>query len=185
MARKRYHNVYRLDSTGSELEAMVENVKNYIDEIEEEKSGEFIDELLSLGIDTAERYMTTMSETIYKKSKDGKLEPKYSKPLDMSIDAVTEDNHTGYLIASGEEAAFAEFGTGITYNPKGLLTTFAEQAGMDAIGEYGSGKGSKPFWGIGHKEYSRGHKANYALTNAILAMKSNARKIAKEVFDND
>ena len=103
--------------------------------------------------------------------------------VDVSID--NRENVT-IVIASGEDAIWAEFGAGVHHNgspgssphPKGSEMGFT-------IGGYGKGMGKKDTWGFyedGELRLTHGAPATMPMYNALKTVCDELSEIAREVF---
>lgn len=103
--------------------------------------------------------------------------------VDVSID--NRENVT-IVIASGEDAIWAEFGAGVHHNgspgssphPKGSEMGFT-------IGGYGKGMGKKDTWGFyedGELRLTHGAPATMPMYNALKMVCDEISEIAREVF---
>lgn len=103
--------------------------------------------------------------------------------VDVSID--NQENVT-IVIASGEDAIWAEFGAGVHHNgspgssphPKGSEMGFT-------IGGYGKGMGKKDTWGFyedGELRLTHGAPATMPMYNALKTVCDEISEIAREVF---
>lgn len=103
--------------------------------------------------------------------------------VDVSID--NRENVT-IVIASGEDAIWAEFGAGVHHNgspgssphPKGSEMGFT-------IGGYGKGMGKKDTWGFyedGELRLTHGAPATIPMYNALKTVCDEISEIAREVF---
>lgn len=103
--------------------------------------------------------------------------------VDVSID--NRENVT-IVIASGEDAIWAEFGAGVHHNgspgssphPKGSEMGFT-------IGGYGKGMGKKDTWGFyedGELRLTHGAPATMPMYNALKTVCDEISEIAREVF---
>lgn len=103
--------------------------------------------------------------------------------VDVSID--NRENVT-IVIASGEDAIWAEFGAGVHHNgspgssphPKGSEMGFT-------IGGYGKGMGRKDTWGFyedGELRLTHGAPATMPMYNALKTVCDEISEIAREVF---
>lgn len=103
--------------------------------------------------------------------------------VDVKIDS--RENVT-IVIASGEDAIWAEFGAGVHHNgsagssphPKGTELGFT-------IGGYGKGMGKKDTWGFyedGELRLTHGAPATMPMYNALKTVCDEISEIAREVF---
>ncbi|MCQ4894916.1 hypothetical protein [Anaerotruncus sp. DFI.9.16] len=103
------------------------------------------------------------------------------------VDVTIEDRENVTLvIASGEDAIWAEFGAGVHHNgspgssphPKGSELGFT-------IGSYGKGMGKKDIWGFyedGELRLTHGAPATMPMYNALKTVCDEISEIAREVF---
>lgn len=101
--------------------------------------------------------------------------------------SVKSTGNISLVIASGADAFWAEFGTGVYYNgsvggsphPKGV------ELGM-TIGGYGKGKGQRETWGFydedGEVQLTHGAPASMPMYNAVKTVCAEIATIAREVF---
>lgn len=103
----------------------------------------------------------------------------------VSVSVQQSDNVT-LVIASGEDAIWVEFGSGVYHNtpvgtsphPKGAEFGFT-------IGSYGKGLGSRKVWGYyedGELKLTHGTPAQMPMYNAMKAVSDRIGRIAQEVF---
>ena len=103
--------------------------------------------------------------------------------------SVSEKGETTLVIASGEDAIWCEFGSGIYYNtpvgtsphPKGSELGFT-------IGSYGKGLGARSVWGFyedGELKLTHGTAAQLPMYNAMKLVSARIAQIAGEVLKND
>lgn len=95
----------------------------------------------------------------------------------------------GYaIVASGKDVAFIEFGAGVHYNTPDPYPN-ARPNGIVGIGEYGKGYGKRQAWGFrddtGELVITHGNPAAMPMWYASEEMRSEIKRIAKEVFEND
>lgn len=100
-----------------------------------------------------------------------------------------ESTPDGYaIVAEGKAVAFIEFGTGVYHNPSEPYPN-ARPNGIVGIGEYGKGRGKRQAWGFrddaGELVITHGSPAAMPLWYASEEMRSEIKRIAKEVFEND
>lgn len=101
----------------------------------------------------------------------------------MTVDS---EKHHREVNAIGEEVAFVEFGTGVTYN-SGSPYPVPRPEGIVGIGEYGYGMGKMPEWsytreGTGETVTTQGIPASKSLINAFNRVEADLGKICDEVF---
>lgn len=119
---------------------------------------------------------------------NGKVTIQYRAP-NVAVSVRNESNTTLIVIASGEDAVWVEFGTGIYFNgasgssphPKGA------ELGM-TIGDYGNGHGKRKTWGYyeeGSIQLTHGTPAQLPLYLATQSVCNRVADIAREVFGND
>lgn len=100
--------------------------------------------------------------------------------------SVTDSGEVSLVIANGEDAVWAEFGSGVYYNgsagssphPKGQELGFT-------IGGYGKGMGKKQVWGFyedGELRLTHGAPATMPMYNAVKTVCDELATIAKEVW---
>jgi len=108
------------------------------------------------------------------------------RAVNVKVDHRTEDNIV-IVFTSGEDAIWAEFGTGVHFNgdagsskhPKGAEKEFY-------IGMYGKHQGSKDKWGFTGENgsvWTYGMPASLAMYNACEKIYNDYAKIVKEVFE--
>lgn len=99
---------------------------------------------------------------------------------------VTDSGEVSLVIANGEDAVWAEFGSGVFHNgsagssphPKGQELGFT-------IGGYGKGMGKKQVWGFyedGELRLTHGAPATMPMYNAVKTVCDEITSIAREVF---
>lgn len=99
---------------------------------------------------------------------------------------ITSKGDVSVVIASGEDAVWAEFGAGVYHNgsiggsphPKGVEFGFT-------IGGYGKGRGKRQTWGFyedGELHLTHGAPASMPMYNAVKTVCKEIVKIAREVF---
>ena len=101
---------------------------------------------------------------------------------------VTVDNKSNLsvVIASGEDAVWVEFGTGVYHN--GSPGTSPHPSGAElgfTIGSFGKGNGKKETWGYyedGALKLTRGTPATMPMARAVTTVCNDISQIAKEVF---
>lgn len=107
------------------------------------------------------------------------------RTADVSVD-IDERNDVTVVVASGEDAVWVEFGTGVHYNgstgssphPKGSELGFT-------IGTYGKGLGKRDVWGFTDDEgfhLTHGAPAVMPMYNAVKLVSEEIVEIAREVF---
>lgn len=100
--------------------------------------------------------------------------------------SLSSTDHVSLVIANGEDAIWAEFGSGVFHNgsagssphPKGQELGFT-------IGGYGKGMGKKSVWGFyedGELRLTHGALATMPMYNAVKTVCDEIAEIAKEVF---
>ena len=108
--------------------------------------------------------------------------------VDVKVD---EHDNISIVIANGEDAIWAEFGSGVYHNgragssphPKGDELGFT-------IGDYGKGMGKRNTWVYyedgdkSHKVYTRGAPATMPMYNAVKQVIDDIQNIAKGVFND-
>ena len=105
------------------------------------------------------------------------------------IDVHAEPIDGGWaVVANGEQVCFVEFGAGVYYN--GDDSYLGERPeGIVGIGEYGEGKGKRPFWVYvdddGEKHYTQGTPANNTLFFTAQEMRSVIEEAARKILNND
>ena len=159
------------------IDKAIKDIRKYSSTIDE-KINRFMNELASIGIDTA---TITYERGHILDQKD--MPHVHSKPVWIN-------EHELAIWAYGESIAFVEFGAGIHYNtpvgtsphPKG------EELGM-LIGTYGKGRGGGDQWyyrdSTGQKKLSHGQPSIPAMYEASKAMKLAIEEKAKEIFYSD
>jgi hypothetical protein len=107
-------------------------------------------------------------------------------PADVTV-SIEQSGAVTLVIASGEDAIWAEFGSGVYHNtaagtsphPKGSELGFT-------IGSYGQGKGKRNVWGYydedGELRLTHGTPAQMPMYNAVKAVSERIGQIASEVF---
>lgn len=104
--------------------------------------------------------------------------------VDVSVD---NRGSVSVVIASGEDAVWIEFGSGVFYN--GSPGTSPHPSGAElgfVIGGYGDGNGKKKVWGYkdetGKLILTHGTPAAMPMSKAITTVCNEISNIAKEVF---
>lgn len=158
----------KIEITLDEIDKAINQIKEYKKTFEEKKK-DFMQRLAEYGAKNA-----------------GLLYPK-----DITVDVYWKDENTIVVRASGEEIAFIEFGTGITYggghpNPVVYDNGTAIQMGK---GTYPSEKGHwdnpNGWWypiGDGNYVHTYGNPPSASMYNTARAMEQQAEAIAREVF---
>lgn len=134
----------------------------------------------------AERIKTIASGAFASATGDDVIELGAQGALDVSVTVEKSGDSTAYVVATGKDAVFIEFGAGVHYNgsagasphPKGSELGFT-------IGSYGLGKGANDTWGFfydGRVVHSYGTPSQAPLYNAFLEVRNELFKIAQEVF---
>lgn len=100
--------------------------------------------------------------------------------------SVTDSGEVSLVIANGEDAVWAEFGSGVYYN--GLAGSSPHPKGQElgfTIGGYGKGMGKKQIWGFyedGELRLTHGAPATMPMYRAVKTTCDELAIIAKEVF---
>lgn len=100
---------------------------------------------------------------------------------------VESNGNVCVVIAEGEEAVFAEFGTGVYHNGSAGSSPhpLGARLGM-TIGSYGKGNGRKSTWGFydetGQLRMTHGAPASMPMYKALLHVCDEVEKLAREVF---
>ena len=104
-----------------------------------------------------------------------------------SVDvSFTNQGNVAVVIASGEDAIWAEFGTGVYHN--GVVGSSPHPKGSElgfTIGGYGQGMGKKQTWGFyeeGELHLTHGAPATMPMYNAVKTVCDEIANIAREVF---
>lgn len=144
------------------------------------KNHEMLEKLAELGSDKA---ISEFGSAFY----DGEND------VDVGVDWFGND--TVEIVAKGDAVAFIEFGTGTVYTTP--VHPVASITGLVGRGEFGQGRGKYDYWyydgdpgsgGIPIQIDGRslvktqGNPANMCLYYTMQDVKSNVRKVAKEVF---
>ena len=126
-------------------------------------------------------FAQAISDTII--SKGGSVTELHSQ-VDVSVD---NRGSVTVVIASGEDAVWIEFGSGVYYN--GSPGTSPHPSGAElgfVIGGYGDGNGVKKVWGYkddtGNLILTHGTPAAMPMSRAITTVCNEISSIAKEVF---
>lgn len=100
--------------------------------------------------------------------------------------SINESGGTMLVIASGEDAIWCEFGSGIYHNTPVGTSPHPRGAEMGfTIGGYGKGYGSRSVWGFyqdGELKLTHGTKAQMPMYNAVKTISERVDQIAREVF---
>lgn len=105
---------------------------------------------------------------------------------DVSV-TVTDSGNLAVIVASGEDAVWCEFGSGVYHNGSvgSSPNPYGSELGL-TIGSYGKGKGSQTAWGYydENKEIviTRGTPATMPMYRAALSVANKSITIAREVF---
>ena len=95
---------------------------------------------------------------------------------------VEAKGNTVVVKENGAELAFIEFGAGISHNA-GRSNPLSEKVSFDtAIGSYGQGHGTQPYWFVAHNLISYGTPAYMPIYNAIEAVKPMIPTICRGIF---
>ena len=163
----------------SSTDELIRAISDYYDTLER-KVTTFIDNLAQFIGDKAQAgFSAAMADDIVETG------PR-SAVVDVSIQH--ENETTLYVIASGSDAVFVEFGAGVHYNgqvgsspnPKGAELGFT-------IGTYGFGSGAKDTWAFfdGQTLHSRGTPAKMPMYLSSLEARNELERMAREAFSND
>lgn len=103
--------------------------------------------------------------------------------VDVSVD---NRGSVTVVVASGEDAVWVEFGTGVYHNgsPSSSPHPNGAELGM-TIGGFGKGNGKKKVWGYyedGELKLTRGTPARMPMARAVTTVCNDIKEIAKEVF---
>lgn len=103
--------------------------------------------------------------------------------VDVSVD---NRGSVTVVVASGEDAVWVEFGTGVYHNgsPGSSPHPHGAELGM-TIGGFGKGNGKKEVWGFyedGELKLTRGTPARMPMALAVTTVCNDIQSIAKEVF---
>lgn len=172
--------VIRFKLSESEIDEAIKQLTEYRQEIVKktellrEKVAERLRDEVRMGFDGA-----IVDEQILK---GGSISLKYAQ-VDVSID---NRGSVTVVVASGEDAVWVEFGTGVHYN--GSLGSSPHPHGTElgmTIGGFGKGNGKKETWGFydeGELKLSHGIPARMPMSNAVITICNSIQEIAKEVF---
>lgn len=109
----------------------------------------------------------------------------FSEAPDVSI-GVTDEGNTKVVWASGEDAVFVEFGTGVFHNGDAGKSPHPRGAELGyTIGSYGKGLGKNKTWGFrrdGTLYKTHGVAAQMPMLQAVDGVAGEIVEIAKEVF---
>lgn len=104
---------------------------------------------------------------------------------DVSVTTREKGNVT-LVIASGQDAVWCEFGSGVFYNAPAGASPHPKGSELGlTIGGYGKGYGNKEVWGYyenGELRLTHGTRTQMPMFNAMLMVSQNISRIAKEVF---
>lgn len=108
-------------------------------------------------------------------------------PASVDVTVEVRGNSIYAVVASGEDAVWAEFGAGVYYNGSAGTSPHPKGAELGyVIGGYGKGKGTRQVWGYfdenGNLVLTRGTPASMPLYNALVRARSEIESIAREVF---
>ena len=91
------------------------------------------------------------------------------------------------VVASGEDAVWVEFGTGVYHNSSPGSSPHPSGAELGfTIGSFGKGNGKKETWGFyedGELKLSRGTPATMPMYRAMQTVCNDIKKITREQFD--
>lgn len=108
------------------------------------------------------------------------------KLADVNVSVETRGNFA-LVIASGEDAIWAEFGAGVYHNGSAGSSPHPMGSGLGfTIGTYGKGMGKKETWGYyedGELRLTHGAPAVMPMYNAVKTVCDEIAEIAREVFD--
>ena len=102
--------------------------------------------------------------------------------------SISYGTDTALVIASGTDAIWVEFGSGVYHNGAGGSSPHPKGAELGfTIGGYGKGQGNKEVWGFyedGELYLTHGTPAVFPMYNAVKAITDVISDIAKEVFNS-
>lgn len=109
------------------------------------------------------------------------------KPSNVSVSWNRKTKNISVVIASGSDAVWIEFGTGVYNNGAAGTSPHPMGAGLGmTIGSYGKGKGKRKVWGYydsaGVLHKTHGVEASMPMYSAAMNMIGKVRNIALEVF---
>ena len=108
------------------------------------------------------------------------------KLAEVNVSVETKGN-LSLVIASGEDAIWAEFGAGVYHNGSAGSSPHPMGSGLGfTIGTYGKGMGKKETWGYyedGELRLTHGAPAVMPMYNAVKTVCDEIAEIAREVFD--
>jgi hypothetical protein len=100
--------------------------------------------------------------------------------------SLREKGNITLVIASGEDAIWCEFGSGVYFNAPAGVSPHPKGAELGmTIGDYGKGYGQRNVWGYydnGELKLTHGTRTQMPMFNAMLAVSQKISQIAKEVF---
>lgn len=99
----------------------------------------------------------------------------------VEVEAIPTDDGIS-IVASGNEVAFIEFGTGVFYNGSESYPG-TRPSGIVGIGEYGYGQGKNEKWWTGD-HMTHGHYRSAGMYMAQRKMAEQAVEIIKEIFND-
>lgn len=119
---------------------------------------------------------------------DKKVITKY-RNANVDVSVKSESGNTVVVIATGEDAVWVEFGTGIYFNGAsgGSPHPNGSKLGM-VIGGYGKGHGKRKTWGYyedGVVQLTHGVPAQLPLYRATISVCDRIAEIGREVFESD
>lgn len=125
--------------------------------------------------------------TWYARDIEGGADVFYTANISISVEA--KENGVYLVIANGDDAVWAEFGTGVYYNGAAGSSPnpYGKELGF-TIGSYGKGNGKKDLWVYeesGTMLLTHGIKATMPLYNAQKKITQEIESIVREVFGND
>lgn len=100
--------------------------------------------------------------------------------------SVSERGSVSVVIASGEDAIWVEFGSGVYHNGSAGSSPHPNGASLGMIiGGFGKGNGKKRVWGFyenGELKLTHGAPAAMPMARAVASVCNDIQQIAKEVF---
>lgn len=165
------------------LDKLVSEVKKYGEELPEKAN--------KVGDAVADELKDLAAAGFNGAGYDDRLRGGMSEP-DVPVERTPTDGNSRSVIAHGKQAAFVEFGAGVTRNgPAGSSPNpWGAEHGI-FIGEYGKGNGKRRVWGFydppdkrdkDHLVLTYGTPASMPLYHATQEVKQRIPEIARDVF---
>jgi len=163
-----------IDRALKELEQYKQDIRKKTELLREKVAQRLADEV-------DQGFATAISDTIIS---SGGLVTELHSQVDVSVD---NRGSVTVVIASGEDAVWIEFGSGVYYNSSPGTSPHPSGAELGfTIGGYGAGNGKKQTWGYYDESnnlvLTHGSPASMPMSKAITTVLNEISSIAKEVF---